>query len=76
LVESNQFVAIAPRGYDNCWQLGPENSDATVEEETAFIDTLVAGLSATEGLDAERPLFGLLVSDLLRYSTEYDGDNL
>ena len=41
LVDDNKLVAIAPRGFDNCWQLGPENSSATTAEEVAFIEGLI-----------------------------------
>jgi poly(3-hydroxybutyrate) depolymerase len=54
LVDDDQFVAILPRGYDNCWQLGYEASEATTEEETAFVETLVARLGASDGLNMER----------------------
>ena len=54
LVDDNKLVAIAPRGFDNCWQLGPENSSATTAEEVAFIEGLIQQIKATPGLDGSR----------------------
>lgn len=54
LVSAGEFVAIAPRGVDNAWQLGPESSSATTEEELIFFEYLLERARATPGLDRER----------------------
>ena len=47
MVQDKEFIAVMPQGYDNCWQLGPENSNATTQDEMDFVAMMVSRLKAT-----------------------------
>ncbi|MBL92214.1 MAG: hypothetical protein CMH56_10460 [Myxococcales bacterium] len=53
MVQDKEFIAVMPQGYDNCWQLGPENSNATTQDEMDFVAMMVSRLKATPGVHTD-----------------------
>jgi poly(3-hydroxybutyrate) depolymerase len=53
MVQDKEFIAVMPQGYDNCWQLGPENSNATTQDEMDFVAMIISRLKATPGVHTE-----------------------